>query len=201
VNQPPTPIELFRILIRSLCAALETQSLAGRLARPLMSLILHRVITISHRIRRFIERIEAGRPFPRRRGAVARPAAPRKHTPDPLPRKVGWLGPLLPDVVLLRGQLSGMLEKPEMKALMAAAPEQMGRALRPLCRMLGLEPPPSIALPPRRRPIRAKSPPRPAEPKWPHDPRPRDRFGFYKGPPPDFASIARHYGPPRRKPA
>jgi hypothetical protein len=179
---------LLQPLIRALCFALEaqTQSPIRRLARPLMSLILTRLIAIGHRFRRFAERIAAGRPFPRPRGAIAKPATPRKYTPDPLPRRNDWLAAFLPELAAHRGNLSAILQTPDMAALIAAAPAQMGRTLRPLCRMLGLAPPPSIAPPPRRRPVRQK--PRvtsaPPQPRWPHDPRRRDKYGFYIGPPP-----------------
>jgi hypothetical protein len=198
---PRSPVQLLEPLVRALCFALEaqTQSPIRRLARPLMSLILHRLIALSHRFRRFAERIAAGRAFPRPRGTVRKPATPRKRTPDPLPRKHGWLGNFLPEMAAHRGNLSALLQTPEMAALIAAAPAQMGRALRPLCRMLGLQPPPSIAPPPRRR--RAPKP-RPAPepmPSWPHDPRKRTRLGFYKGGPPPFPSTASPRGPPGRK--
>src|SRR5580658_4475826 len=138
---PRPPAQLLEPLIRALCFALEaqTQSYTRRLARPLMSLILHRIVTISHRFRRFAERIAAGRAFPRARGTIKKPATPRKHMPDKLPRKSGWLGTVLPELAAHRGQLSGLLATPEMAALIEAASAQMGRALRPLCRMLGLQ--------------------------------------------------------------
>jgi hypothetical protein len=207
VTPPRPPAQLLEPLIRALLFALEaqTQSPVHRLARPLMSLILHRIIVISHLFRRVAERIAAGRPFPRRRGAIARPGTadtpggapgtPRKPPADPLPRRQGWLGFYLPEIVLHRGQLSQLLATPEMAALIEAAPVQMGRVLRPLCRMLGLKPPPAIAPPPRRRPVRQPRP-RPPEPRWPHDPR---TSGFTKGPP--FLFLARASRPPRRKPA
>jgi len=56
-------------------------------------------------------------------------------------------------------QLRHLLNEPEMAALIAASPRQTGRLLRPLCRMLGIAPPPAIAKPP----PRATAPaPRPA---------------------------------------
>jgi hypothetical protein len=198
---PRSPLDLLGSLVHSLCFALEaqTQSPTRRLARPLMSLILHRLLAISHRLRRFIARIEAGRPFPRPRGAPARPAKPPKYTPDPLPRRHDWLAAVLPELAPHRGNLASLLATPEMAALMAAAPAQMGRALRPLCRMLGVRPPPVLALPPRPKPARPKKPPAPPQAKWPHDPRRRTRLGFYIGPPPPLACIAAYFGPGRRK--
>ena len=43
------------------------------------------------------------------------------------------------------------LEEPEVQAIIAAAPRQAGRILRPFCRMLGIRPPPALRLPRRKR--------------------------------------------------
>ena len=45
-----------------------------------------------------------------------------------------------------------------MAALLAAAPAEMGRTLRPLCRMLGVELPPILAPPPSTRPKKPRKP-------------------------------------------
>jgi hypothetical protein len=199
---PRPPPQLLQSLIRALLSALETQTQSpfNRLARPLMSLITRRIVAISHRFRRYAERIVAGKAFPRRRGTIRKPATPRKYVPDPLPRKAGWLETILPGMPAHRGNLFAALQSPEMVALIEAAPDQMGRVLRPLCRMLGLQPPKNIASPPRKKPVRKPRPKPPPDPRRPHDPRPRDRFGFYKGPP-LFPGIAAATGPPRKKPA
>ncbi len=55
-------------------------------------------------------------------------------------------------------QLQFLFAEPEMAALLAAAPAAMRRPLRSLCRMLGVEPPPILALPPRARPKQAQPP-------------------------------------------
>src|SRR6185437_15551987 len=52
-------------------------------------------------------------------------------------------------VAVYGGFLQNLLADPEMVALIAAAP-QLGRVLRPLCRMLGVDPGPA-RLPPRSR--------------------------------------------------
>jgi hypothetical protein len=66
--------------------------------------------------------------------------------------------------VRLDSHLRALLEEPEMRALLAAAP-QAGRLLRPLWRKLSLEPlPEMLRLPPRPRKPRAPRPPRPAKP-------------------------------------
>jgi hypothetical protein len=53
-----------------------------------------------------------------------------------------------------------MLDDPEMAALVAGAP-QLGRVLRPLCRMLAVKPPAWLRLPRRRRPAPARAAARP----------------------------------------
>jgi hypothetical protein len=109
---------------------------------------------------------------------------------------------MFPDGNGYRNWLETLLRDPEMVALMAAAPASAARLIRPLCWMLRVEPPEILALPPRPRRVQNK-PPKPPKPpaklegKWPHDPRRRDKYGFYIGPPPEFSSIR---GPPRRKP-
>jgi hypothetical protein len=76
------------------------------------------------------------------------------------------------------GMLDGLLHDPEMVALMQAAPAAMGRPIRSLCRMLGVHPPPAVALP-RRKPAQ-----RAQREKPPPDPYPKTRLGFHKGLPP-----------------
>ena len=70
-----------------------------------------------------------------------------------LPRRFGWLKSLLlPDrqyhVTMFNLLLHG---DADMQALIAAAPVQIGRVLRPFCHLLGLEVPAELRLPKRRR--------------------------------------------------
>jgi hypothetical protein len=154
---PPTAADKFATLIRWLSLAVAAMMGGDRLPLNLIGLITDRL----RRVNQLFARIANGRFFPRRR--TARPPG-RPPPPDKLPRKFGWLLPLVPEAVGYRGQLENLLRDPEMAALMAAAPAPMGRALRPLCRMLGLEPPPILA-PPERKP--RPTPPRPAPPPTP----------------------------------
>jgi hypothetical protein len=85
-----------------------------------------------------------------------------------LPRKAGWLIPLVPEAAAAGSQLRHLLADPEMAALVEAAP-QMGRLLRPLCRSLGVRLPPG--LPPQ--PGAAK----PRTPRQPPAPRPAPANG------------------------
>ncbi len=111
------------------------------------------------RLRRLLARfaalaaaVEAGRfSVPRRKAAASsrpRPAA----TAVRLPGGSGWLLRLAPalETRLGRSQVESLLGDPELGALLAQAP-QAGRILRPLCHMLGIEPPTSLRLPRRHR--------------------------------------------------
>jgi hypothetical protein len=87
--------------------------------------------------------------------ASAPPAGAPQGAPGPampsLPRGRGWLLRLVPRCGHVSGALTQLMAEPEFLALLDAAP-QAGRLLRPLYWMLGLKPPPQLALPKRRRP-------------------------------------------------
>jgi hypothetical protein len=93
----------------------------------------------------------------RSRGASARPA--RVQPAEKLPGHFGWLVNMLPEAAARGGDLCWLLRRPEIQDLIFAAP-QIGRILRPLCRMLGVEPPSALQLP--RRP-RVPRPPETSE--------------------------------------
>jgi len=103
--------------------------------------------------------VDRARPLP----APERVAQPRP--PGKLPRGFMWLSRLFPEnAVPVQFALSDLVDNwPDTAALVAAAP-QAGRILRPMCRMVGLTPPPYLQLP--KRPRRPR-PPRPAKPKPP----------------------------------
>ncbi len=75
-----------------------------------------------------------------------------------LPRRFGWLKSLLlPESQGCVTAFHGLLhEDAEMQALIAAAPMQIGRVLRPFCHFLGLEVPAALRLP--RRKVRRSAP-------------------------------------------
>ena len=81
-----------------------------------------------------------------------------------LPRRFGWLKSLiLPDRQWCVTQFNCVLyDNAEMQAVIAAAPGQIGRVLRPFCHFLGLEVPAELRLPKRRRGSRAHPPPQPS---------------------------------------
>jgi hypothetical protein len=96
--------------------------------------------------------------------APARPRAAKSGVAKPsrpslLPRGINWFRKLFPETAApFSGSLHEMLHGDPQMAELAAATPQAGRIVRPMCRMLGLKPPPYLQLP--RRPRRPR-PPRP----------------------------------------
>ena len=91
-----------------------------------------------------------------------------------LPRAFGWMHRLLPvSAGTGAGALDGLsAEDPEMAALIADAPVQVGRILRPFCHLFGIKPPPALMLPKRMRVRKKKEPlpPHPAAARFPDTP-------------------------------
>jgi hypothetical protein len=137
-----------------------------------------RVSALWKRFRSVVARWEAGTlRAPGVRGTSPRPSpqsgegegsAASAQRPKPgwsvLPRTFGWLKSLLlPDrqhCVIAFNWL--LLDDADMKALIAAAPVQIGRVLRPFCHILGLEVPAELRLPRRRRVRKKDTSPRPS---------------------------------------
>jgi hypothetical protein len=144
----------FASIIEGLCRALTTQGRDSRLCGPLLTLLYQRLCRTRTRFTALAARVRDGR-LPAVAPARSRVGS-RRPTPPPavrLPRQFGWIVRTVPQPWLIghwRGLLEGMLEDPELAAVIAVAP-QMGRELRPLCRMLAIPPPPGLALPPRPR--------------------------------------------------
>jgi hypothetical protein len=163
---PATPADRFALIIDGLCRVVAAQHARG-LAGPMIILIWTRLRRAGTRFASLLARFEAGTlpaaARPRRRTAcrsAARPAAPgedgrgaeidRRSPPQGgsparssdasprLPRGFGWLLRLTPETACGASQLQYFLSDPEVAALLAAAP-RIARALRPLCRMLGVE--------------------------------------------------------------
>jgi hypothetical protein len=166
-NPPRTPAECFATILLWLSRAVDAHHLAGRLSGPLMILILNRIRDINQRFARLAARIGAGTYIPRRPAATPRrPTGPRPRPPNKLPQGFAWLVKLVPEAAVYGSQLQFLFADPAMAALMAAAPGPLRRPLRSLCRMLGVAPPPILALPPCvRARTRPPKPERPAAPK------------------------------------
>jgi hypothetical protein len=162
----PAPVERFSNLIRWLTHAVTAMSGGDRLSYFLIGLITERLRRINQCVKRITALVGDGKYAPRR-FAPRRPPAdpkPRPRPPDKLPRKFGWLLPLVPDATGYRSQLEHLLRDPEFSALLAAAPATLGRPLRSLCWMLRLSPPEILAPPARPRPPRKPRPARAAKP-------------------------------------
>ena len=163
-------------MLLRLIVAVDGPSMYGPFPRPLALLIMARIRTINQRFRRLAARVLAGTYAPRRPSAAPRrPAATHNRRPNTLPQTFGWLSELLPDMAPYRGYLLDLLADPAMAALVAAAPGPARRPLRSLCRMLGVVPPPLLAIPrpppappaaPRPKPPDPPPPPRPQPPAW-----------------------------------
>jgi hypothetical protein len=166
-NPPRTPAESFATILLWLARAVDAHYLAGKLSGPLIMLILNRIRSINQCFGRLAARVRAGTFIPRRPPATPRQrAGPRPRQPKQLPQGFAWLVKLVPETAVYGSQLQFLFADPAMAALMAAAPAPLRRPLRSLCRMLGVAPPPILALPPRARPSpRPPKPERPSAPK------------------------------------
>ncbi|HLN08195.1 MAG TPA: hypothetical protein VK281_04440, partial [Xanthobacteraceae bacterium] len=165
---------------------------AGRsrhLSGLLLILLWTRLRQVSQRLAALAARAAAGRALTHRpRSVHVAPLTPiRRAPPAPFPRlphKFAWLVRLVPQAASHGSQLRHLLSEPEMAALLAASP-QARRLLRPLCRMLAVEPPrapdpPLCEAAPA--PARPSLPAAWREPHWPTAParpavtQPRQRF-------------------------
>ena len=196
---PRTAAEQFITIVRCLSAAVTAMMAGNQLPASLIKLVVDRLRGIQHRFVYLAARLRDGTHVVRQRAATAskRPGQPPPQ--NPLPTSFGWVLPLLPipQGGGFRSQLDFLLNDPEMAALLEAAPASLRRPVRSLCRMLGLEPPPILALPPR--PKRPVDPARPADPARPRAPRRRGPPApplRYTPPPPAPCSLALEYDGP-----
>jgi hypothetical protein len=144
-------------ILTGLRAALAARAATDRALTALFVLVWSRLARLQTRLERLIAHWRAGTlPTPR----PSRAGQPRKRSSKPnLPTAPAWLVARVGYTAAVFGsQLQHALSDPELAAFLAAAP-QANRLLRPLCRMLGIEPP--IPLPRTPRPIRPARPPRP----------------------------------------
>jgi hypothetical protein len=150
------------------------QSVAERgrfIPAALLMLIWNRLGNMARRFVAVAARVRAGtlrppRPRPPRPAADETGGKPRPPY-ERLPRRHAWLCTFVPEAGAWGAVLQQLLGEPQMRALLAEAP-QLYRILRPLCWMLaldepGLVPPP----PPTTRRARPAKPPRAAAPKPP----------------------------------
>jgi len=193
---PLTAVQAFGRIADGLRLAIGARSaIAGRklgpeaVLIPILALAWTRIGQAARRFARLVARIKAGKLKPPRQRKVfptaAKAAAPEppppteeqqeeKTTEAESPAKVrlppwpGWLIHVVGShAACLRSQLEHRLKTdPEMAELMAAAPAQMARILRPVCRMLGMDLPPALQQPQPQAdpPADPETPPDPAEP-------------------------------------
>ena len=143
------PADRFALIIEGLCQAVARRGGLMGLAGPLVILIWTRLRRLKARFARHATTSPAPAPS---RPAAKRPAvSPRQSQPLLLPRRSAWLLRLVPETASGASQLRHFLAEPDVASLLAEAP-QLGRILRPLCRMLGIRPPPALRPPPDLRP-------------------------------------------------
>jgi hypothetical protein len=136
----------------------------------LAMLISGRIMNARQRFYLLVERIRAGKFYPRKPRAprqapiqpTEKPPRKRPAKPDPMFRKFGWMNRLMPgtDSGHCHHALLNLFEDQELAPILATAPRAVWRELRPLCWMLGVK-----------RPALLAPPPRPARPKPPKAPK------------------------------
>ena len=197
---PNSPAQNFAGMMRWLTQIVVTRDLMGLLAKPIVWHLIDRIRGMNQRFARLAARIHAGTFVPRRAVTRRRPTDPKPRRPSPVPRKFGWMLPLVPDAVGSLGHLEWLFRDPDTMALIEAAPAEMARILRPLCWMLRATPPKILASP-RRKPAPPEAPPAPEA--APPAPAPAPRAARPRIPPPPSPPAhtprpaSRVHGPPR----
>ena len=128
----------------------------------LIKLLWRRFRHLKARFASIMARYHAGT-LPAPGNARRSPARPRSASPPPppvLPTHAGWVLEKINGTMIPGYELEKMVADPELAALVAEVP-QLGRVLRPLCRMLAVKPPPWLRLPRRERRRIEKNPPAP----------------------------------------
>ena len=166
---PRPPAERFAILTEGVAKALAAEGLRLGLVAPWLALVWCKLRSTGARILRIAAALEAGtlRLTPPRPLPPLPPLAPRTEDASPrpdhakarrkeIPTGFGWLLRRVTALSFGRSQLEYLLAEPDMAELIQAAP-QVAHHLRPVCRMLGVKPPPGLF--PARRPPRRTRPP------------------------------------------
>ena len=161
---PLSLTERFRLILGGISRAVAAKGGRDHAAGPLVILICNRLNRIVTRLLALAAQVAAGKLRTPRvaRGRRETAATPRDPPRLRLPRGFGWLIKEVRETVQYGGQVSHILDDPEMLTLLAAAP-QAGRILRPLCRMMAISLPEQLRLP-ARPPPRRKARPRATKP-------------------------------------
>ena len=199
------PAERCAGIVLGIQRALVFQGLGRVLGEALQRLLSHRLRAAAAHILAIAARLQAGtlrlRP-PRERirptrkpeppEADAAPDAPEKPR---FPRSFAWLLHRTTGMGFGRSQLTHLLHQPDMAELIAAAPP-IAHHLRPICRMLGVKPPPGLFPPRRPRWKPAQKPAPPAARRRKPSRRPAPSL-----PPPASSPRPRRNALPRKPPA
>jgi len=145
----------FAQIIDAICRAIAARAAKDAARGALLVLLWSRLRRLAKRLARVADRVAAGTLDTLRQHAVAGEAIrpTRGRTPAPWPRGLCGLARLAPEAACYGSQLRALLARPEVAALLAATP-RLGRYVRPLCRLLGVDPAP----PPPQRQTRAEAP-------------------------------------------
>jgi len=178
-THPHHPIAQFLRILRDLATAALCQPPSRTLSESLRETLIFYLASFIRRLNSAA--VNAANPIKSTPTPSPAPATkPRPAcAPDPLRRCTAWLVHLAPaylpdlaaEIEVARTALATLLSTQDAQNLARETPS-IGRILRPLCRMFGIEPPDGLRLPP---PIRK---PRPKQPPQPPKPRPRRDFGF-----------------------
>jgi len=176
----PTDIMVF--IVNTVCGVIELVGRKHGLSEWVMLRICRHLRRLGARFAKLAAQVAAGElpdPAPPPRRGASPPPAPdpspdpdpsRIRPPDTLRRNRGWLMDLVPETDGFRPTMNWMFAQPLVKALIAAAPRQLGPILRPLCWMLAADVPTALRLPRRAHPRTVEHTflPEP-EPKQPED--------------------------------
>jgi hypothetical protein len=156
VSAPLAPVPAIELshgvgrIIEAMCRAIAAQAARNPARAALLVLLWSRLRRLARRIAFVAHRAAAGtlRARPGRSVSPPDPApAPHPRAAAALPRSLRALARLAPDAACLGGQLSALLSRPEVAALLRATP-RLARHIRPLCRLLGVDPAPPAPPPP-----------------------------------------------------
>ncbi len=178
--------EIVNILIWTL-----SRALAFKRVDPLIDRAVLILFRSAKRLESLTQRWKTGKlrtRKPRQRAPrdPAKPAPPRAHT------RKSWLPALVPPAMSVADLLTALMEAPETRALIEAAP-QAGRIFRPICRMFGIAVPDHLKLP-ARAPRAPRAPRIREKPSLPAKPREADPDHHYR-----FTQVPRKWRlkPPR----
>ncbi len=153
ITDAQDPADRFTTLMGEICHVLNRYGAARFVAGPMLLLIFNRINRMARLFAGIAKRVGEGTisyeltkargreaaVCPVEAGAVARVRPARVPAAYELPGHFGWLIKMIPEADLLSTDLRRLLQKPEMEALIFEAGPQLGRILRPLCMMLGVE--------------------------------------------------------------